>query len=95
MTFRLSRAARRDLLSITRTIASDNQEAADHFITSVTDYFRMLAKHPRAGRRRDEFGPGLRSFPVGNYLIFYRIGEKAIEIMHVLHGKRDLGSLLP
>lgn len=46
------------------------------------------------GRSRDELRAGYRSFPVGQYLILYRVGEKAVEIMHVLHGRRDLRSII-
>jgi len=29
---------------------------------------------------------GIRRRPFGNYLIFYRIGVDAIEVLHILHG---------
>jgi len=45
------------------------------------------------GRQRNELRPGYRSFAVGQYLILYRAVEKRVEIMHVLHGKRDLDAL--
>jgi hypothetical protein len=37
---------------------------------------------------------GIRRRPFGNYLIFYRIGPDAIEVVHVLHGARDYEPLL-
>jgi toxin ParE1/3/4 len=37
--------------------------------------------------------PGLRSFPVGNYVVFYRIVPEGIELVRVLHGARDLRRL--
>jgi toxin ParE1/3/4 len=46
------------------------------------------------GRQRDELRPGYRSFPVGQYLILYRVTDESVEIMHILHGKRDLGAVL-
>ncbi len=39
---------------------------------------------------RPELGEGIRSFPSGNYVIFYRTVEGGIEIMRVLHGARDI-----
>jgi toxin ParE1/3/4 len=42
------------------------------------------------GTARDNLAPGLRSFPVGNYLVFYRITPEGIEVARVLHGARDL-----
>ena len=37
---------------------------------------------------------GIRRRPFGNYLIFYRIGIDAIEVVHILHGARDYEPLL-
>jgi len=44
------------------------------------------------GRVRDELAPSLRSFPVGRYVIFYRLIKNGIEITRILHGARDLKS---
>lgn len=44
------------------------------------------------GRLRGELATGLRSFPVGRYVIFYRALSNGIEIVRVLHGARDLSA---
>jgi len=44
------------------------------------------------GRARPELGHGLRSFVVGQYVVFYRPSTKGIEIVRVLHGARDIGA---
>jgi toxin ParE1/3/4 len=36
----------------------------------------------------------LRSFPVGNYVIFYREVSEGIEIIRVLHGARDIEGII-
>ena len=70
-------------------------EIADRVITSITDRFLLLANHPNVGRPRDEdLRPGLRSFPVGQYVIIYRIEDEDVRILRVLHGRRDLQALL-
>jgi toxin ParE1/3/4 len=56
----------------------------------LTHHFGVLSKFPEAGRRRDEVRPGYRSFPVGEYLILYRIRKPDVRIAHVFHGKMDL-----
>ena len=49
---------------------SGSVETADRLIDSITDRFFLLATHPHIGRERDEdLRPGLRSFPVGEYVI--------------------------
>lgn len=38
--------------------------------------------------------PGLRYFPVGNYLILYEAMPDGITVVRVVHGARHLGWLL-
>ncbi len=40
-----------------------------------------------------ELRAGLRSFTHGNYIIFYRLIGPDIEIIRVIHGRRDLGRI--
>jgi toxin ParE1/3/4 len=53
----------------------------------------MLAKYPEAGRERPEIAAGLRSFPIGKYVLFYRPIHDGVEIVRVLHGSRDIDSI--
>jgi len=91
--YRLVRRARHDVIDIWRYIAEDDEAAADRFIDLLTHHFRTLGTNPYAGRRRDELRPGYRSFPVGEYLILYRVAKPGVNILHVVHGRRDLVSL--
>jgi toxin ParE1/3/4 len=50
----------------------------------------MLADQPESGRERPELLPGLRSFPVGYYLVFYRLSNGVLTIERVLNAARDL-----
>jgi toxin ParE1/3/4 len=93
MAYRLTVRARRDVLEIWRYIAQDNEPAADRFIDNLIRRFGFLGENPAAGRSREELRQGYRSFPVGEYLIFYRIGAPGVQIMRILHGRRDLGRL--
>jgi toxin ParE1/3/4 len=91
----VSQPARAELDAIWKyvAVASRSSDTADRLIESITRHFYLIAKQPGMGRPRDELRPGYRSFPVGQYLIFYRVLEKQVEIMHVLHGKRDLDAM--
>ncbi len=45
--------------------------------------------------RAEDLRPGLRSFPVGDYVIVYRIEENgAVLILHIPHGSQDVTSWL-
>jgi len=69
---------------------SGSEEIADRLIDSITDSFFLLANHPYVGRLRGDLRPGLRSFPVGQYIIIYRIEEADALILHVMHSHRDI-----
>ena len=43
----------------------------------------------RKAPRREDLARGLRFYPVGNYLIFYTVGDDGITVARVLHGARD------
>ena len=84
-----------DLLDVWTFVAHGNPGAADRLIDTFYNQFRTLAKQPGMGRRRPEFrGGNYRSFPIGNYIVFYEPFDDHIEIARVLHGARDLPSLL-
>ncbi len=93
MGYRLTAHARRDILRTWAYIAQDSDAAADRFVDLLIRHFQLLADNPHIGRLRDELRAGYRSFPVGEYLIFYRIGQPGVRIMHVVHGRRDLEAL--
>jgi toxin ParE1/3/4 len=79
------------VLLIWRDIAQDNEPAADRFIDRLMRAFQLLGDNPHAGRR-DELRAGYRSFPVGEYVLLYQIAPPGVRIMHIVHGRRDLGS---
>ena len=92
----MPRKSKRSLDDIWYYVAkeSGNIEVADRLIDSITDRFFLLAGHPHVGRRRDQdLRPGLRSFPVGEYVIFYRVEGEDLMILHVAHGRRDIEAL--
>ncbi len=85
-----------DLDSIWYYVASESgsADAADRLVDSITERFLLLAKYPNIGRRRDEdLRAGLRSFPVGEYAVIYRIQGGDVLILRVLHGSRDIEAL--
>lgn len=85
--------AEEDLVEVWLYIVQDNPRAADRFLTLVDKKCRTLARSPKMGRHRDELAPDLRSFPLGDYVIFYRPIESGIEVIRVLSGYRDVPEL--
>lgn len=93
--YRLSPDAEAELDGIWLYIAreSRNIDIANRVVDRLTEHFWSLARHPYMGRAREELGPGLRSFPAENYVIFHRIDpQDVVLIVHVLHSSRDIES---
>ncbi len=83
--------ARQDLDAIADFIARDNEDRAISFIRDLQIACMRYADYPLSGRDCSHIFPGLRRFPHGNYLVYYRLEaeNQGIEILHVLHGARD------
>ena len=87
--------AEADLDQITTYIAERSIEIALNFVQELREKCKSLADAPRGYPlvpRLEHLG--IRRHPFGNYLIFYRVGTNAIEVVHVLHGARDYERLL-
>ena len=82
-----------DLVEIWDYIADDSEVRADAFVATIDAKFQTLAKQPGIGRMRDELATGLRSLPIGRYVIFYLSQADGIEIIRVLHGARDIDTI--
>ena len=87
---RRTATSRRDYEAIWDYVAAHNVMAADDLLRTFDEKLRILSDFPGAGPARPELRPRLRSFPVGNYLLFYRPTRGGIELLRVLHGARDL-----
>jgi len=73
---------------------SGSTDIADRLVDSITDRFFLLASHPYLGRARNEdLRAGLRSFPVGEYVMVYRIDGEDVVILRVLRGSRNIEAL--
>jgi toxin ParE1/3/4 len=95
MAHRLAPHARADLDQIWDYILMEtgSEITADRVIDTIVERFYLLAQWPRIGRVRSDLRRGLRSHPAGDYLIFYRINRAGIDILRVLHGRRDIAFL--
>jgi plasmid stabilization system protein ParE len=87
--------AEADLEQITAYVAEESIESALRLAQELREKCESLADAPRGYPLVPRYEHlGIRRRPFGNYLIFYRIGPNAIEVVHVLHGARDYEPLL-
>lgn len=92
MRYRVSENAARDLDEIFVYWANRaSPEAADRVIDKITERFWLLGQHPDAGRRAGDIARGVKCFPAGKYLIYYRKARRGTDILHIFHGARNQG----
>lgn len=88
-------SAKLDLRGIAAWIGRENPERAAGFVEDLIDRCHTLAEMPRRYPLVPRYEQhGIRRFPYRDYLIFYRLTEDAVQIVHVLHGARDYEKLL-
>ena len=90
--------ATNDLLEIWSFIAQNNLQAADQVETAIFQTCELLAASPLAGQVRKD----LTSLPVrfrlvhpySNYFIVYDPVSTPVQIIRIIHGARNLPSIL-
>src|SRR3954447_26672550 len=90
---RFTSEAASDLNDVHDYLAQRNPATAARVVQEFERVCRLLAQFPLMGARRDTLLPGMRSFPSGNYIIFYRPLDDGVEILRIVHGSRDLTGL--
>jgi len=94
---KLVQLAQQDLKDIWRGLAEYRLEIADQKIKRITKKLELLRQFPLAGRQRDDLLPNIRSIPVDQFLVFYRILQESdptiVEINRIVDGKRNLQQL--
>jgi plasmid stabilization system protein ParE len=96
--FQLTPQAREDIDSIWWHIAEHSRDAAERVELEIIGCCCLLAKHPRMGSKRAD----ITTMPVrfwtvtkfSNYVIVYRPETVPLQVIAVLHGKRDLEQIL-
>jgi plasmid stabilization system protein ParE len=85
-----------DLVEIWRYIKEQSSlEIADRVETAIREKFEFLAKTRGAGHlRKDLTDADVKFFPVYSYLIVYRRETTPLQIVSILHGRRDVEQIL-
>ncbi|TDR37342.1 toxin ParE1/3/4 [Tahibacter aquaticus] len=82
-----------DLLDLWEYIAQDNPAAATAQLRQIAASCQTVADMPGISRARQEIRRGLRTWPIGSYLVLHRDVPGGIEVVRVIHGARDLDVL--
>ena len=74
---------------------SSSIEIANRLVDKISDRLALIRMQPQIGRSRDhDLSLGFRSFPVSDYVVFYRVEGDVVIIHRVLRGSRDIESIL-
>lgn len=88
----LTPAAEDDLVAIWRYVVAEshNEGTANRLLDDIGGKSQLYAERPELGELRPDLAPGVRCFPVGQYVVFYRPAADGIDVLRILHGMRDI-----
>jgi toxin ParE1/3/4 len=84
------RFASRELQRIVDRIARDDPAAAQQFRDAIVRRINVLRQFPESARPRPEFGPNIRTIPIGRYIVILRVEVPKVTVLRIVHGARDL-----
>ena len=91
LAIRISILAQADLKNIGRYTAQQwGIEQRNHYLLQFDERFKILSANPKMGHWCDEIREGYRRFREGEHVIFYRLTEKTLDIIRVLHKNMDI-----
>lgn len=85
--------AQADLEEAWLYVANGGEALADQFLDKIHQLCRQLARFPGIGRDRSNLAANLRSFAVKPFVIFFRPADDTVEIIRILHGRRDIDTI--
>lgn len=65
-------------------------DIADNILRGIERASEAIARNPLGRRSRDDLLAGLRSAVVSPHTMFFRVGDVDVEIVRVLHERRDI-----
>jgi plasmid stabilization system protein ParE len=86
-------AARSDLLIILETVTeiSGSLQTGRRYVDRIRAHCRKLAGLPGLiGRPRPELPHGIRSSACGSHVVYFRYVGDTVEVVSVLHARRDV-----
>lgn len=92
----LAPEAAQDLVDIWLYIRRQTSDAvADHIESAIRSRIVFIANNPGVGHwRRDLTEAEVKFFPVFSYLVVYTPKTKPLQVVSILHGRRDVERIL-
>jgi toxin ParE1/3/4 len=86
--------SRQDLLEIGDYIARDSRVNARRFVAKLIEQCKKIGRAPLGYASREDLAHDLRMAALDRYVIFFRVADGVVRIERVLHGARDLRTVL-
>ena len=89
--YRVTPGALEDLKNIGRyTEQQWGKRQRNTYLRALEKRIVWLAENPQLGKYRKDVAEGYYSFPQGEHVVFYMIGEKGIDIIGIPHKEMDI-----
>ena len=89
--YRVTPRALEDLKNIGRyTEQQWGKRQRNTYLRALEKRFSWLAENPQLGKHRTDVAEGYYSFPQGEHVVFYMIGEESIDIIGIPHKEMDI-----
>ena len=85
--------AESDLIDIWLYVAEDQPVNADRLLDRLNEAALLVAETPGMGVARPGLCKDLKSFPVGNYILDYRVKADVLELVRVLSASREVDNI--
>ena len=82
-------AAEQDLLDIWNYIAADNVSAADRTVREIDSVLDLIVRFPMSAKPVPFINEDVLRIPVGRYRVYFRVAEESIEVLRILHERRQ------
>jgi plasmid stabilization system protein ParE len=93
--YELSPESIQDIADALIYLDAESPEAADKLQVDLTGAFEHLTAWPESGHRRSDLThQPVRFRTSGHYLIVYRVTNRTIQVVAVLHASRDIPEIL-
>ena len=90
----LSPKAEEDIRNIWRSIAPENEQAADALLMRLLEKFELAASQPMMGVARPELSATARILIEGRYITIYEPMPYGVYIVAIVYGPRDMENWL-
>lgn len=89
--YRVTPRARHDLINIVEyTERTWGKTQCNIYLKTLEARFQWLADNPLLGKHRTDISEDYYSFPQGQHVVFYLIGDNVIDIIGVPHKDMDV-----